>query len=174
MTRVSRQAWADLRFAHPAVDPADPTDDFAQALIAATGGDPDVWVTGGEAEALTAYQVALRSAIPDHTWASDALERDSLLALEMEVCAAYRIPHSVFLGWDERDQDLAVAHQARKADVCPAGRHPRAAMTDPDAVEMRRVHCAACAREADIDERFHDAPRDARVGWYTEVSRVPR
>lgn len=174
MTQGTRRVWADLRFAHPAVDPAEPTDEFAQAVIAAAGGDPDVWETGGETDALTAYQRALRDLVPDHTWAVDALARDPLLALEVEVCADLGIPHDTFLDWPERSQDLAIARHIRHADVCPAGRHPREAMTDPDAVDIHRVYCAACAREHELDERLKDAPPDMTVGWFTEVRRVPR
>lgn len=169
-----RAVWAGLRFAHPSVDPTNPSDDFAQAVIAAAGHDPDVWVVGTESEALTAYRVALAAVMPDHGWADDLIGRDPSIATDVSVCVDMGIPYSTFLAWDEADQDLAIATVLRRRDTCPAGRHPREAMSDPDAVVLSRVHCAACANEHDIEERFRDAPDDMRIGWSVEVTRVPR
>lgn len=169
-----RAVWAGLRFAHPSADPMNPTDDFAQAVIAAGGGDPDVWVQGTESEALTAYRTALAGLVPDHTWATELLDRDPSIATDVAVCVDMGIPYSQFLAWDEGDQDLAIATVLRRANTCPAGKHPREAMADPDAVVLSRVHCAACAREHDIEQQFSEAPDDMRVGWSVEVTRVPR
>lgn len=171
MRELSRREWAELSFAHPGVDLADPTDAFAQALIQAVGGDPDVWETGTETEALTAYRAALEL-LPDHRWATRALADDPILAVEVAVCTDMGIAHETFLDWPARSQDLAIATVLKRRDTCPSGRHPREAMTDPDVLVIKRVHCAACAKEHQIDEQFRDAPPDHKVGWSIEA--VPR
>ncbi len=171
MHQLSRREWADLRFAHLDVDPQDPTDGFAQALIAAVGGDPDVWVTGTETEALAAYKAALEL-MPDHRWATRVLELDPVLAVEVSVCNEMGIDHDTFLTWPARSQDLAIASALKRRDTCPAGKHPRAAMGDPDVLTIRRVFCGACAKEHEIDEAFRDASPDHKIGWSIEA--VPR
>jgi len=169
-----RAVWFRLRQDHPAVDPKDPSDDFAQAVLAAAGMDPLVWETGTETEALRAYNRALTVVLPDHTWAADLIDQDPVIAVEASVCVDMGISHAQFLTWPEASQDLAIATVLARRDLCPAGKHPRAAMTDPDAVTITRAYCAACAHEHHLEEQYHDAPPDLRVGWALEVTRVPR
>lgn len=171
MGHLSRREWADLRVAHPCDDLENPTDDFAQALIAATGGDPDAWETGGTQDALTAYRVAL-AARPDFDWATSLLERAPEIAVEVSTCLDAGIPYDDFLSWSPLSQDLALALLVRRADTCPAG-HPRDAMQDADLMQIKRVHCAVCARVQELNKRIEtEGTDDHKVGWHTEVTRV--
>ncbi|MEV1245082.1 hypothetical protein [Nonomuraea sp. NPDC049750] len=43
---------------------------------------------------------------------------DRGLALELDVCAAYRIPHSEFLRWDADDRDKAIWHHIWRQEEC--------------------------------------------------------
>ena len=43
---------------------------------------------------------------------------DRTLALELDVCAAYGIPHSEFLSWSEEDRDKAIWHWVWKRQEC--------------------------------------------------------
>lgn len=36
------------------------------------------------------------------------------------MCAEYRVPHSVFLGWDESDRDKAIWWSLRRRQACPS------------------------------------------------------
>ncbi|WP_433445727.1 hypothetical protein [Nonomuraea sp. CA-141351] len=47
------------------------------------------------------------------------LGADRTLALELDVCAAYRIPHSEFLRWSADDRDKAIWHHLWKRQTCP-------------------------------------------------------
>lgn len=173
MRHLSRREWAELCFAHPDVDLSNPTDEFAVDLLEAVGADPDVWESGGETEARETYLRALNLAQPDRSWAFDALDGDANLAVEVALCNELGVAHSTFLGWPDRDQDLAFASAVRKADTCPAG-HPREAMTNPDLMRVHRVHCAVCARTEELNEAFREATPEARRGFHVEVTRVPR
>lgn len=170
MGTLSRQQWADLRFAHPCRDLANPTDEFAQALITATGGDPDVWVTGGTTDALTAYREAL-ACRPGFEEAARLLEVAPEVEVEVRVCLDAGIPYSAFLAWDERSQDLALAAAVKRANTCPVG-HPRDAMGNPDLVNVTRVYCAVCAQVHEVEAKVAQLSDDHRIGWHTEVSRV--
>lgn len=165
----TRRVWAGLRAAHPDVDPADPTDEWAQAVIAAAGANPDVWETGGEAEALTAYRVALSKVMPDHTWATALLDADPTTAVEIRLCNTIGIPHEEFLDWPDDSADLAIASLLKERDTCQHG-HPREAMNDPTRVEIKRVYCAVCAAVHELDKTFRDKGDDYNVGWHTEVT----
>ncbi len=165
----TRRVWAGLRAVHPDVDPANPTDEWAQDVIAAAGGDPTVWETGGESEALTAYRIALTTVMPDHTWATAALKADPTTAVEVRLCNMLGISHEAFLNWPDDSADLAIASMLAERDTCQYG-HPRAAMNDPDRVHIERVYCAVCARVHEIEAKFRDAPEDYRVGWHVEVT----
>ncbi|AQZ67641.1 unnamed protein product [[Actinomadura] parvosata subsp. kistnae] len=44
---------------------------------------------------------------------------DRTLRLELDVCAAYGIPHSTFLSWPEDDRDKALWHHIWKQQECP-------------------------------------------------------
>lgn len=37
----------------------------------------------------------------------------------MDYCAPLGLPHSKFLAWPHRDQDLAIAWQLKRREVCP-------------------------------------------------------
>lgn len=43
---------------------------------------------------------------------------DRGLLLELDVCAAYRIPHSVFLSWPDDDRDKALWHHRWQRETC--------------------------------------------------------
>jgi|GEM_PF-3043852 len=177
MGRVSRRQWAELRFAHPGVDPTDPTDEFAVDLLALAGQDPDVWETGTESEALAAYETALTRAAPDYRWALEALDEDANLAVEVSVCNELGISHDAFLDWPARSQDLAIASAIQSRNTCHAG-HPRAAMTDPSLMRIKREYCATCAKydefEAHIRAQAETMGPEFTRGWHTEVTSVPR
>lgn len=172
MARLSRREWVDLVCTHPCPDPANPTDEFAQALIEATGGDPDVWVHGTETEALEAYEVAWGKR-PDHRWATTFLEGHPDVHLELNLCTEAGIPYTQFLGWDAQSQDLFIAAGLLRADTCPRG-HSRALQVDEDASRAERVRCAACAHAEDLDRLVAKATEHApeskdRMGWTTRV-----
>lgn len=175
MSRVSRREWAELRFAHPGVDPADPTDAFAVQVLRLAGMDPVAWEQGGEREAIDAYQLALLSVMPDHSWATTALREDANLAVEVSVCNELGISHDTFLDWSDRAQDLALASAIEGRNTCHAG-HPREAMTDKDLMQIARVHCATCAEVEAFDEAIRRQAEsmgpDYTRGWHTEVTRV--
>lgn len=173
MKTLSRREWVDLRSAHPGVDPADPTDEFATALLAAVGGDPEVWETGGETEAAAAYRDALAAAVRDVTGMVDLILADPQIGLMVRVAVEHGVSLDEFLSWSDRSQDAALAWAVLQGNRCPAG-HPGEGMADVDAVNIRRVFCATCAKVHAIDEQFKDATADMRVGWHTEVTRVPR
>ena len=46
------------------------------------------------------------------------LDAEPGLTLELAVCAAYRIRHSEFLGWDSDDRDKAIWHYIRGRQAC--------------------------------------------------------
>lgn len=46
------------------------------------------------------------------------MDTDPQLALEMAVCAHYRIPHSAFLSWPKPDRDKAIWWHVRDRDRC--------------------------------------------------------
>lgn len=173
MNPVSRREWAELRFAHPGVDLANPSDDFATALLTLAGLDPDVWVHGGEQDAIDAYRLALSAARPDITWALEAIDADADLAVEVTVCNDLGISHDEFLTWPARSQDLAIAAALRKANTCSNG-HPREAMNDASLVTVARAYCAVCAAVEELNEKFRDLPVEYHRGFTTEVTRVPR
>jgi len=166
----TRRVWAGLRSAHPGADPANPTDEWAQDVIAAAGADPDVWVTGGEGEALTTYRAALAKVMPDHTWATDLLKADPTTAVELRLCNTLGIPHEVFLDWPDDSADLAIASMLAERDTCQHG-HPREAMNNPALVEIKRVYCAVCAAVHELEKKTSAQGEDYTVGWHTEVTR---
>lgn len=172
MGRLSRREWVDLLCTHPCPDPENPSDEFAQALIAATGGDPSVWVDGGEADAVAAYREA-RGKRPDHRWATGFLEDHPDVHLELDLCTQAGIPYRDFLAWDAQSQDLFIAAGLLRADTCPRG-HSRALQSDEDASRAERVRCAACAHVEALDRRVAEMSTGApeskdRMGWTTRV-----
>lgn len=40
------------------------------------------------------------------------------MQMQMRVCEKYQISYSEFLGWDDDDQDLAIAYEIFQADKC--------------------------------------------------------
>ncbi|HEY8881939.1 MAG TPA: hypothetical protein VIM47_00915 [Dermatophilaceae bacterium] len=81
-------------------------------------------------------------------WARRRLDRDPRLAAEVAYCAGAGIPHSAFLGWAERDQDLALADKVRAADRCPGCNVPADLMGDPEAFEVVSQACVHCEAKA--------------------------
>lgn len=79
----------------------------------------------------------------------------------MDVCAEYRIPHSVFLSWSKLDRDKAIWHRIRVAGTCrTCGTHPdewdpkkgghRAAFT-------AEVHlCPGCEQKQRVEKTLED------------------
>lgn len=172
MSRLSRREWVELLSTHPCPDPSTPSDGFAQALIEAAGGDPDVWEHGTETEALTAYETAWGKR-PDHRWATGFLEDHPDVHMEVNACLEAGIPHETFLGWDARSQDLFLAAALLKADTCPRG-HSRELQVDEDASRAERVRCAACAHADHLDhqvakQRDNTPETKAYMGWSTRV-----
>jgi hypothetical protein len=84
----------------------------------------------------------------------------------MALATAYRVPHSVFLGWDADDRDKAVAWHLRRLETClDCG--TRAEEWDPErggaknAYRAELVRCAGCeARE----RAEASVPKDAGRG----------
>lgn len=172
MENLSRRAWVDLLVAHPCPDPGDPSDEFAAALITAVGGEADVWETGGQHDALTAYQEALGKR-PDPRWAVAFLRDHPDIHLEVSLCAELGIAYEEFLTWDARSQDLAIAAALLKAEACPHG-HPKDLQVDENASKAERVRCAACANQEEMDrlvakQREHVGETKAGMGWTTRV-----
>jgi len=108
---------------------------FVPALLAATVDQPwseQEWVELCSAGPLALGEVAdlFEAAVKingrglDLRWGK-RLAADGQLALEMAVCAAYRIPHSVFLSWAPDDRDKALSWHLRQAEICKqCGTHP--------------------------------------------------
>lgn len=173
MRTLSRREWVDLRCAHPDVDPADPTDDFAVELLTLAGLGPAVWDEGGEEEATRAYARALSSSTRDVEWARTLLLNDPEVSLVVRVATDMGRSVDEFLSWSDRSQDLAVAWWILSNHRCPEG-HPREAMTDPDLVKITRTHCGVCAKKHAFEQQFEDLGPDHKIGWHTEVERVPQ
>ncbi|MCR6649702.1 MAG: hypothetical protein NVV70_16785 [Cellulomonas sp.] len=170
MSGLSRRQWADLRFAHPDDDPADPSDRFIEAVLHAAGVDPDGFVS--ERDLLAAYREVLAGG-PDHAWARRLIDADPTIAVEASVCLDMGVSHDEFLSWSERAQDLAIATALKRRDLCPAGRHPRDVMGNAELVQVARVYCAVCDREHELEKRAADAGMPTS-GWSVEVTRVGR
>lgn len=170
MAGLSRRQWADLRFAHPDVDPAQPTDDFLEAVLRAADVDPEGFVS--ERDLLDAYSEVV-AAGPDHAPARRLIDADPTLAVEASVCFDMGISHDEFLSWSTRAQDLAIATALKRRDLCPAGRHPRDAMGNAELMQVSRVYCAVCDKEHELEKRAADAGLPTS-GWSVEVTRVGR
>ena len=175
LAAMGRAPFDELVEAHPPVKEKDLwlEDTFAPALIAASvtswTHDSNGWILGkpnglavataaqwwdewptDAAEDLFARCVALN--ITSIEWARRRLDRDPRLAAEVGYCATNGVPHSAFLSWSERDQDLALAHEVRAADRCPGCGVPAALMNDIDAftvVSRGCVHCDAMKHAGD-------------------------
>jgi hypothetical protein len=73
------------------------------------------------------------------------------LAAEVGYCAPHGIPHSVFLSWSERDQDLALAHDVRAADRCPGCGVPADLMGAVGAFTVVTRPCVQCELRAQVE-----------------------
>jgi hypothetical protein len=165
LAAIGRPAFDALVEAHPPVKARELwlEDTFAPALIAAsvtawTDEDGidfrsvnahlatswwDEWPADAAADLFTR---CVNLNITSIEWARRRLDRDPRLAAEVAYCVGHGIPHSVFLTWAERDQDLALAFDVRAADRCPGCGVPAALMDDPGAftvVSRACVHCEA-------------------------------
>lgn len=163
LAAMGRVPFDALVEAHPPVNEKDLwlEDTFAPALIAAsvtswTDQDDntwdettptratswwDEWPTDA-AEDLFKRCVALN--ITSIEWARRRLDRDPRLAAEVGYCADYGIPHTQFLTWPERDQDLALAHAVRAADRCPGCNVPAHLMGVVGAFTVVSTPCVQC------------------------------
>lgn len=73
------------------------------------------------------------------------LDADPQLAIEMAVCAAYRVPHSEFLSWDSTDRDKAIWWQLRTAATCGGcGTRPEEWVDDQNAYAAELRRCRGC------------------------------
>lgn len=81
-------------------------------------------------------------------WARDRIATDPRLAAELAYCAPRGIPHSMFLSWPGRDQDLAITWAEAQADRCPGCGVPSSDMTDPGAWRPRVRPCLHCESTA--------------------------
>ena len=66
---------------------------------------------------------------------------------ELDYCVPLGIPHSVFLSWEEDDQDKALAYQREMAKVCSGcGTRQVEWDEDPDAYIGWVRRCEGCSR----------------------------
>ena len=84
-------------------------------------------------------------------WARRRLDRDVRLAAEVAYTAEVGIPHSIFLSWPERDQDLALANAVRAADRCPGCGVPAALMGAAGAYTVVSTACVQCEVKAQAE-----------------------
>lgn len=165
---VSRLQWRRLLTAHH------DEDDFTVHLIAAcTTLTPDeareVWDESPVDVATGLQDACLAASMPrDLDWAERAIAADGRLAEELRFCQTAGMSHTVFLGWDPDDQDLAVAALRASRDHCPGCGVPSAAMGNPEAAHLESRTCLHCqARNAAQDS----VPADLRA--YTHLFVVP-
>jgi hypothetical protein len=174
LAAMGRASFDELIEAHPPVKDRDLwlEDTFAPALIAASvtswsmpyaDENPhqmgridvataaewwDEWPTDA-AEDLFGRCVALN--ITSIEWARRRLNRDPRLAAEVAYCADHGIPHSAFLSWSERDQDLALAHEVRAGDRCPGCGVPADLMGVAGAFTVVSRGCVQCELKAQVE-----------------------
>jgi hypothetical protein len=168
LAAMGRAPFDELVEAHPPVNGRDLwlEDTFAPALIAASVTSwTDIdgvgaldegtatswwneWPTDA-AEDLFGRCVALN--ITSIEWARRRLNRDPRLAAEVTYCAEHGLPHSLFLTWSERDQDLALAHNARAADRCPGCGVPSNLMGVVGAFTVVSTPCVQCELKAQVE-----------------------
>lgn len=87
----------------------------------------------------------------------------------MDVSAAYRIPHSTFLGWSQLDRDKAIWHQIRRAGTCRScGTHPDE--WDPAKGGHRAAYvaeislCPGCEQQQREQKRLDDPANKGQRG----------
>lgn len=82
----------------------------------------------------------------------------------MKVCAAYRIPHSEFLGWDSLDRDKAIWFMVREAETCPSC-GTREVEWDPEQGGNRQAYGAEIRRCRGCEvKQAAEESEDAKVG----------
>ncbi|WLW55255.1 hypothetical protein [Streptomyces sp. YU58] len=111
--------------------------------------------------------------------AGKRLSRDAGLRAELELCDRYGIPHSQFLGGDDRwsglDRAKALAWAEWQRSVCPECRTrleewDRTRGGDPHAYVTDTLRCPGC--ELIEQERDH-VPQD-RSGYGVKIQLLPR
>jgi hypothetical protein len=92
------------------------------------------------------------------------LKGDDRLYEELDYCVPRGIPHSVFLEWDEDDQDKALAYQRLKARSCPScGTLPEDWEEDEDAYVGWHDNCSGCAAlERERENNVNDNEKGVR------------
>ena len=92
------------------------------------------------------------------------LRDDAKLRMELAYCVPLGIPHSVFLGWDPDDQDMALAYRRYESLVCSCGTRQEEWERDSDAYIADVEVCPGCARIE--QERGNDVAKvkGARIG----------
>ncbi|WP_407286423.1 hypothetical protein [Streptomyces sp. BP-8] len=122
---------------------------------------------------------SLASAAEEPGRAGKRLSRDTQLRAELELCAAYGIPHSQFLGgdgrWSELDRAKALAWAEWQRAVCPEchtrlEEWDRQRGGDPHAYVTSTLRCPGC--ELIEQERDH-VPTD-RSGYGVKIQLLPR
>ena len=148
---LARTVWDDLVDRHPAGPrspvPWDPAT-FLPALVAASTG-LDLADAAGLVDDVDlggpVVDACLQASAPTPgEWARLRRARDPLLTAEVAYCSSVGVPHSVFLGWAQRDRDLALAHADLQADRCPGCGAPGADRDDPTAWVPTAVSCPHC------------------------------
>lgn len=164
-------------------------DTFVPALLAACVDQPwseSEWVelcsagplALGEVTDLFQTAVAINGRAPDLRLGK-RLSADSQLALELAVCADYKIPHSRFLGWSQDDRDKAIWQRIRRSETCGScGTHPDE--WDEDRGGHRRAYTASIVVCPGCEVRQREeaelkAPRWEKVrGAFVVMRRNPK
>lgn len=77
-------------------------------------------------------------------WAVDRLRRAPLFRLEAAAAHHYRIPYSVFMGWDDDDRAVAIGYLVETRDVCPGCGVPARLMGQYDVADVVTTVCVWC------------------------------
>lgn len=81
----------------------------------------------------------------------------------MAICDDYGIPHSEFLGWEENDQDLAIAYRIYKAEHCSeCGTSERDWEKDRHAYSPEVRRCRGCEVRGLQEEMMRKDLEDAK------------
>lgn len=171
---VSRSTWTLLLDGHPGRGGTWDQDTLPPALIAACTDlsaeqAQDAWDEWPATDAEALFTTCLQASMPrSWRWALDRFKADGRLALEVRVAAEMGIPHSVFIGWSDRDQDLALASAELTAARCPGCGAPEEAMTDPSKAEVVVKACWMCRAKAATQDSIPEGERG-----HTHVMVVP-
>lgn len=87
----------------------------------------------------------------------------------MDICAAYRIPHSIFLSWSVLDRDKAIWHQIHAAETCRScGTHPAAwdpAKGGHRAAYIAEIHlCPGCEQRQRVEKQLESPENKGQRG----------